>query len=113
MVGGQTPRARTAALAIGLLLCSCGNAGEQACLDFADVFLEVSVAQCPFVLPGDNSVLRETMRANLKCSLVVGVADEDVLRGTCFRELEQLTCDQITAGKLPPSCFGKLVYAPP
>lgn len=106
-------RARLAALAAALWIGGCGNAGEQACLDFAEVALEMTARECAFLPAEQLPALREQMRANLMCDRVVGVADEETLRGTCFVELDRLSCDQFVQQQLPPSCFGKLIYAPP
>ncbi|MBW2735561.1 MAG: hypothetical protein JRH20_24515, partial [Deltaproteobacteria bacterium] len=46
------------------------------------------------------------------CNEVIGVMDEDTLRGTCFAELGQRDCAQVNAFFFPASCLGRLIYDP-
>lgn len=100
-----------AGVALSLAACAdeddAPSAQETACLDSADAFAKAA-ARCGLDYAEERDGFIRAA-ANGDCANIVMVRDEKALRNTCIPSLSTISCDDLLAINLDPTCRSQLL----
>jgi hypothetical protein len=88
------------------LLCGCGTSPEAACEDFVDA-VGAAYERCEYGTQEQIEQQAETLYGG--CGVVEAIRDVDELYEECLPAIEAIGCDDIEAGRIPPSCENQLL----
>jgi hypothetical protein len=99
-----------------LLLAACGGTtvatstadANQACVDTIAAFAKAFQDKCGADINQETSTLTSEIAAG-NCSNILSVRDENALRNTCFATLANISCADLQAGNVDPSCQKQLI----
>jgi len=103
---------RPVALAV-LALAACGSASvtapDKACADMAAAIARAAERCGEGYQANYDAFVQRAAKGS--CANVVRVRDEATLRATCFKYLETVSCDDLRAARLDPTCAEQLLRA--